>query len=136
MPVPAFVEALERCITELSAIVSHTSTIWADHCESPGDKTQFQAPLAREKRPGPLRKQRSSGCPAQHWLTRLMAPRLGLFLLRAELLTHQACLALTGAADGAGARSAPRRTWVHGGTVVLHLHWRVADGMDRRRLVR
>ena len=55
MPVPAFVEALERCITELSAIVSHTSTIWADHCESPGDKTQFQAPLACEKRPGPLK---------------------------------------------------------------------------------
>ena len=49
MPVPAFVEALELCITELSAIVSHTSTIWADHCESPGDKTQFQAPLACEK---------------------------------------------------------------------------------------
>ena len=48
------VEALERCITELSAIVSHTSTIWADHCESPGDKTQFQAPLACVKqRPGP-----------------------------------------------------------------------------------
>jgi hypothetical protein len=54
MPVPAFVEALERCITELSAIVSHTSTIWADHCESPGDKVQFQAPLACVKqRPGP-----------------------------------------------------------------------------------
>ena len=49
MPVPAFVEVLELCITELSAIVSHTSTIWADHCESPGDKTQFQAPLACEK---------------------------------------------------------------------------------------
>ena len=42
MPLPAFVEALERCIAELSATVSHTSTIWADHCESPGNKTQFQ----------------------------------------------------------------------------------------------
>tara|TARA_B100000768_G_scaffold96557_1_gene90058 strand:- start:294 stop:455 length:162 start_codon:yes stop_codon:yes gene_type:complete len=42
MPLPAFVEALERCIAELSATVSHTSTIWADHCESPGSKTQFQ----------------------------------------------------------------------------------------------
>ena len=55
MPVPAFVEALERCITELSAIVSHTSTIWADHCESPGDKTQFQAPLACETKAWPKR---------------------------------------------------------------------------------
>ena len=44
MPLPAFVEALERCIAELSATVSRTSTIWADHCESPGDKTQFQVP--------------------------------------------------------------------------------------------
>ena len=65
MPVPAFVEALERCITELSAIVSHTSTIWADHCESPGDKTQFQAPLWRVKqRPGP--KENSDPLAARH----------------------------------------------------------------------
>ena len=49
MPLPAFVEALERCISELSATVSHTSTIWADHCESPGDKTRFQVRLARQK---------------------------------------------------------------------------------------
>jgi len=55
MPVPAFVEALELCITELSAIVSHTSTIWADHCESPGDKTQFQARW-RVKKAWPIKK--------------------------------------------------------------------------------
>ena len=54
MPPNAFVDALEKCITELATTVSRTSSIWADHCESPGDKTQFQAPLACVKqRPGP-----------------------------------------------------------------------------------
>ena len=42
MPIPAFVEALERCIAELSATVTRTAPVWADHCESPGNKTQFQ----------------------------------------------------------------------------------------------
>ena len=49
MPIPAFVEALERCIAELSATVTRTAPVWADHCESPGDKTHFQAPVARRK---------------------------------------------------------------------------------------
>ena len=43
MTLPAFVEALEQCITEISATVSRTAIVWADHCESPGDKTWFQA---------------------------------------------------------------------------------------------
>ena len=47
MTLPAFIEALEQCITEISATVSRTAIVWADHCESPGDKTRFQAGAVR-----------------------------------------------------------------------------------------
>ena len=64
MPPNAFVDALEKCITELATTVSRTSSIWADHCESPGDKTVFQA---RQMAPilGPL--YRSQGYTAVLW---------------------------------------------------------------------
>ena len=42
-PLPAFVDALEHCIRNASHIVSRTVPVWADHCESPGDKTAYQA---------------------------------------------------------------------------------------------
>ncbi len=40
---PAFVEALEACIRDMAARISEAAPQWADHCQSPGAKTHWQA---------------------------------------------------------------------------------------------
>ena len=64
MAAPAFVEALEKCIVDLATIVSRTASIWADHCESVGDKTVFQA---RQLQPVLSPLYRSQGYTAALW---------------------------------------------------------------------
>ena len=49
-----FADALETCIRTAAFVVTNTTRTWAEHCESPTDKTVFQtsllAPLLRPLR--------------------------------------------------------------------------------------